>query len=75
LIVECRHATALTTIHFRKKGWTTGVNFVGIHNQAVNIWMDGHIWVPCDANRVIQYNGAGAWTAINLYVQAWMVPA
>lgn len=75
LIVECLHSSALKTIHFRKKGWTTGMNYVGIHNQTTNIWIDGNLWVPCDANRVIQYNGSGTWTYINIYVQAWMIPA
>jgi hypothetical protein len=75
LIVEYYHSSAIRTIHFRKKGWTTGANYPGTHVQAAGMWNDANIWVPCDVNRVIQYNGSGTFTSINIYVQAWMVPA
>lgn len=61
-----------STLQFRKNG-NTGLYNIGIvGTQVANVPIWVHLVVACDANRVIEYNGANlAFTLIGVLVTGW----
>jgi len=60
------------TFMLRAKTHTNNYNVAAFRIQTVNVAMQGHLWVECDANRFVQYNAAAVvWGALDLSVGGW----
>lgn len=62
------------SIMFRKNGNANAINAASIVSQVVNKTHSADVWVACDTNRVIEYNGATGvtWSVVNITVAGWL---
>ena len=73
LNVVIRNSTVDAQVVFRKNGYTSIPDEHGIRTQVADQRLINNIIVPCDENRIIEYNVAnvGTWATINLNIQGW----
>jgi len=65
---------SLAGINFRKKGNTNAVNIATMKTQVASVYYYEDFFVPCDANRIIQYLANDvSWTAIDVTVRGWFI--
>jgi hypothetical protein len=73
LTVEVVDDAASSYIWFRKNGYTTGTALVEIQTQVANIAVYTNAFVPCDANRVIEYRAKNTvFSDINITIMGWI---
>ena len=60
-----------TKLYLRKNGATNGVAVYGIWSQAANQGLVNNFDVPCDTDRVVEYNANQAWLALRITICGW----
>jgi hypothetical protein len=63
-----------SNLQFRKNGNSNDYHRVGSTTQVVNIGIGIDCTVPCDTNRIIEYNGSNlAFSDIKIVVKGWII--
>ena len=63
-----------STLTLRKNGNTNAFGATGCRTAAINVYVEGSVTIPCDANRVVEYLGDNlAFTFAIVHIIGWFV--
>lgn len=72
LYVELLDDSVGAHIRFRKNGNSNSINISRVRTQITNLFIDQDLVIPCDANRIIEYNTSPiVFTTIRITVKGW----
>ena len=72
LRINLQDDAASSRFRIRKNGNTLAYNSNDFYTQVANVFFGAVAFVPCDQNRIIEYNADNlTWTAINIVILGW----